>query len=212
MGGAGIANRNVLADVQVEVAATGSKDKGSCDRRGPDNFLADQALDVLNYRISVIAGLAYCCIGFRSQDYRIGTVDPDQAQLAKGLGDRVGILNHVSGQGRDGVAGPLANALDSAGGVAFEDRAVFGKGYPLCRILKRLPVRVVCASLHVVDRAAVEFERHAQLHHALNLALASDDSFSRRLDIVQMASADGGQHDAARLLDVHYTAPREVAL
>ena len=84
---------------------------------------------------------------------------PDQAQLAQRLRDRVGIVAHVGRQRHDRVAGALPDALDAGGRVALEDRAVLGKGNRLRRVLHRLPVGIVRAALHVVDRLAVELER-----------------------------------------------------
>jgi hypothetical protein len=40
-------------------------------------------------------------------------------------------MNYIARQDPDGIAGPLPDTLDASRGVAFEDRAIFGKGYPL---------------------------------------------------------------------------------
>ena len=63
------------------------------------------------------------------------------------------------------------------------------------------------AALDVVDLLAIEIERHAQFDQRLHLALPREDVVSRRLDVAQVAGADGRQRDAARSLHVD-DAPR----
>ena len=58
VGVGGIADRDVLADMQIEVAAAGGQDKSARNRRCPDDFPVDQTLDMLEHRIAMIAGFA----------------------------------------------------------------------------------------------------------------------------------------------------------
>ena len=130
----------------------------------------------------MIAGLAHGGVGVRAETTESGPFDPDEAQLAQRLGDRVGIVSTLAGRRRDGIAGPLTDALDARRGVAFEDRAVFGKGDALpCRVLSGCQSSRTRRALRRRS-LAVELERHAQLHQALHLALAGDDPSSRRRD------------------------------
>ena len=98
------------------------------------------------------------------------------------------------------------------GGVALEDGAVLGEGDLARGVLHRLPVRILGAALDVVDRLAIELERHAQLDQRFHLALPRDDAVPRRLDVPQVAGADGGQPGPARCLHVHHAPPGQVAL
>ena len=58
VGVARIADRDVLADMQVEIAAARRQDEGAGDRRGPDDLAVDERLDMLQDRIAVVAGFA----------------------------------------------------------------------------------------------------------------------------------------------------------
>ena len=53
-------------------------------------------------------------------------------------------------------------------------------------------------ALHIIDRLTIQFERDTQLHQRLRIALPGADVFSRRFDMPQVASADGGEGDAIR--------------
>jgi hypothetical protein len=57
IGMAEVADRNILPDVEFEVAASRSQNERTFDRRRPDKVAVNDALDVLQDRISVIAGL-----------------------------------------------------------------------------------------------------------------------------------------------------------
>ena len=102
--------------------------------------------------------------------------------------------------------------MDPGGVVALEDGAVFGEGDLARRVLRRLPVRVVGAALHVVDCLAIELERDAQLDQRFHLALPRDDAVPRRLDAPQVAGADGGQPGPPRRLHVDHAPSGQVAL
>ena len=102
--------------------------------------------------------------------------------------------------------------MNAGGGVAVEDGAIFGKGQPSRGVLRRLPVQVVRATLHVIDLLAIEIERRAQFDERLDLALPRQDIVSRRLDIPQVTGADRRQRDAAGALHVDDAPPGEIAL
>src|SRR5215831_1424966 len=128
------------------------------------------------------------------------------------MGDRVGVVAHICRQSLDRVAGPLANALNAACGIALENRLVLGKGNLLGRVLCRLPVRVVGAAFDVVDHLAVELERNAQLDQSLDPALPRKNAIARRRDTQQMPGADRGQGGAAWAVQIDDAASGEVTL
>src|SRR5271155_1754676 len=212
IGVAQIADRNVLADVQVETAAAGRQDKGAGNRRGPDDFAVDDAPEVFQHRVSVISGFGDSGILVGAQQHRVGAVDADEAQPAQRVGDGVGVVEHIAREGLDRVAGSLTYPLDTPRGVALEDRAVFGKSDGFGGVLCRLPVRVVGAALDIVGHLAVQLERHAQLDQRLDLALASEDAVPRRCDVLQMPCAHGRKGGAARAVQIDDAASGEVAL
>ena len=77
-----VADGSVLADVKIEVAAAGSDDEGAVNGGCPDNFSFDQAFDVFEDRIAVIAGFGEFGISVGAEQNGIGAIDADQSQLA----------------------------------------------------------------------------------------------------------------------------------
>ena len=59
-----------------------------------------------------------------------------------------------------GIAGPLADASNASGGIPVEYGGVLGKGDLSRGVLRGLPVRVVRATIDVVDTFAIQFERN----------------------------------------------------
>ena len=151
-------------------------------------------------------------IGCRAEQDLIGAIDADEAQLAQGLGDRIGKLAHVARQSHDGIAGSLADAGDIGGGIALEDGAVFGEGHLLGGVLRRLPIRIIGAALDIVDLLARQFERHSHFDQRLHLALARDDAIAGSRDRAQMSGADGRERRPGRALRIDNTPRREIAL
>ena len=55
--------------MQSEITAASSEDESSRDGRRPDDLFVNEALDVLDHRIAVIAGLAQRGIGVGAEYY-----------------------------------------------------------------------------------------------------------------------------------------------
>src|SRR5579863_10040086 len=207
-----IADRDVLADMQVEIAAPGGEHEGPVNGRGPDDLVVDELLHVLEHRIAIVDGLGEGGIRVGAEQDGIGSVDADETKLAQRLRDRIRILTHVGRQRHDRIAGPLPHATDARGRVAFENGPVLGIGDFLRRVLRGLPVRVVRAPFDVVDLLAIELEGDSQFNQGLHLALAREDSFGGRGDRLEMAASDRGKGDAARTLDIDHAPSGEIAL
>src|SRR5262245_26723624 len=121
-------------------------------------------------------------------------------------------MTHLSGERQDRIAGPLPDAADARRGIAFEDGAVLGIGDLLRGVLRRLPVGVLGAPLHVIDLLAIKLEWNPQLDQCLHLTLLREDTFTRRRDRLEVAGADRGKADAAGGMDVDHAPAGEVAL
>ena len=132
--------------------------------------------------------------------------------MTQGLGNGFRVITHVSGEGHDGVAGPLADALNTGGGIALEYGAILGKSDLSRGVLCRLPIRIVGAAVDIVDLLAIELEGNPQLDQRLYLALPGDDAVTRGGNRKQVAGADGGEHGSSRPLYVDYAPSGEVAL
>jgi hypothetical protein len=74
VGVAEIADRSILANVQLEVAATGSHDDRTRDRRGPNDLAVHQPLDVLQDGIPVITRLGQRRIGVGAKQHCVGAI------------------------------------------------------------------------------------------------------------------------------------------
>ena len=79
---AGIADGDILADVQLEIAAARGQDKGARDGRGPDDLAADETVDMLQHRVAVIAGFGERRVRISAEQNGLGTIYADAAQLA----------------------------------------------------------------------------------------------------------------------------------
>jgi hypothetical protein len=64
-----IADGSILADVQFEVTAARGQHKSAGNRRRPDDLFIDEALDMFQHRISMIAGLSQCGISIGPEDH-----------------------------------------------------------------------------------------------------------------------------------------------
>lgn len=60
-----VANRGVLAEMEIQIAASGSENEGAVNRGCPDDSVFDQAFDVFEHRVAVIRCLRKLgvCIG-----------------------------------------------------------------------------------------------------------------------------------------------------
>jgi EmrB/QacA subfamily drug resistance transporter len=207
-----IADRQVLAQVQAEVAAPGGQHDRAADRRGPDDVAGQQPLDVLDDRIPVVAGLADLGIGVGAEQHRVRAVHAGHPQLAQRLRDRGRVILGVGGQDDRRVAGPLADALDAGGRVALDDRAVLSERDLLGGVLDRLPVGILRPPRHVVDLLPAQGERRAQLYQRRHLPQPGLNAVARSVNAAHPAGADGGEPHACRALDVHNAPASQVAL
>jgi len=66
-----IADRNILPDVEFEVAASRRQHECTFDRRSPDEVAVNDALDVLEDGISMIAGFGERCVLIGSEQNRV---------------------------------------------------------------------------------------------------------------------------------------------
>jgi len=62
-----IADRNVLPDVKVEIAATRGEHEGTGDGRGPNDLLFEELFDMLQDGIPIVAGLGEGSIGIGAE-------------------------------------------------------------------------------------------------------------------------------------------------
>ena len=113
--------------------------------------------------------------------------------MAQRLGHSVRIVANISGQGLDRIAGTLTDALNICLRVAVEDRPILGKRDLPGGVLGGLPIGILCAAIHVVDRRPRQLEGHPQFHQRLCLPLSGEDIFRRRRDREQVAGANRRQ-------------------
>src|SRR5271157_1884034 len=212
IGVAEVTDGEVLADVKVEIASTGGQHESTGNSGRPDDLIVDKALDMLQHRVPVVADLGECGVGVGAEQHRVGAVDTDETQPAQALGNGFRVLAHVGGERHDRIAGPLTDASNAGGSVALEYGVILGKGDQSRSVLRRLPVRVVRATINVVDRLAIQLERNTQLDQRLHLALPCDDAVPRSRDRLQVASADGGEAGAAWPMYVDDASSGQVAL
>lgn len=207
-----VADRQVLAQVQAEVAAPGGQHDCAADRGRPDDVAGQQPLDVLDDRVPVVAGLADLGVRVGAEQHRVRAVHAGHPQLAERLGDRRRVVLGVGGQDHRRVARPLADTLDAGGRVALDNRAVLGERDLLGGVLDRLPVGVLCPPRHVVDLLPAQGERRTQLYQRRHSPQPGLYAIARRVNVAHPADANGGEIHARRALDVHHAPASQVAL
>src|SRR6516225_5780835 len=77
-----IADRGVLSQVKVEVAASGRENESAVNSGRPDNLSFEQAFDVFEHGVAVVAGFGKFGVCNGAEQNGIGTIDPDGTQLA----------------------------------------------------------------------------------------------------------------------------------
>jgi hypothetical protein len=132
--------------------------------------------------------------------------------LTQGLREGFRILADIGGERFTGIAGALADAYDSSGGIALEDGAVFSECELSRSVLCGLPIGVVCAALNIVDHLAIEIERNAELDQGLGFALLSGDALAGRIDGALMTRAYGRQCGASGAVEIDNAATGQISL
>jgi hypothetical protein len=123
-----IADRQILSEIEFEIAAPRCQDDAAHDARRPDDIAVHQTIDVLEHRIALLAAAADRGERIIAQHQSIRPLDPGKAQPIDGLGDDGGISGDGRGQRHRLVARAGTDAADIGSGIAIKDRAIFGKG------------------------------------------------------------------------------------
>lgn len=76
-----IPDGGILPDGEFEIAATGGQYEGAVNRGSPDRIAVNDALDVVQHRVTMIASFRELCIFVGSQHDRVRTIDADKTQL-----------------------------------------------------------------------------------------------------------------------------------
>ena len=189
-----VADRQVLAEAQLEVAAAGGEQERAVDGGRPDDLPVDDAGQVLADRVAVIGGLAHHRVGVGRQQQRERAAHPGQPQRAHRLADDVRVVADLGGQRERRVGRALPDPGDAGGRVALEDGPVLGEGDLLGRVLDRLPVGVLRAALDVVHAVPADRERDPELDQRLRDARAAitpsaGASISARWPVPTLASS-----------------------
>ena len=87
-----IADRKILADRQLEVAAAQRDHQATVEARRPDDVAVDQALDVAQDRIAAVGARGEILVELFAQHDGERTFDTFVAQLLQRRGDGIGIV------------------------------------------------------------------------------------------------------------------------
>ncbi|HEY1734912.1 MAG TPA: hypothetical protein VGG23_10720, partial [Acidimicrobiales bacterium] len=82
-----VADRQVLAEAQLVVAAPAGQQQRAVDRRGPDDVAVEQPGQVLADRVAVVGGLADRRLRVGRQQQRVRAGHARQPELAERLAD-----------------------------------------------------------------------------------------------------------------------------
>ncbi len=123
-----VADGDVLAEEELEVAAAGGEEEGAFQGGGPDDVAVEEAGQVVVDGVAVVAGLVDGGEGGRAEQQGVRAADAGQPQGREGPADCLGVLADVFGEPDRGVAGGGPDAVDGGGAVALEDGPVLGEG------------------------------------------------------------------------------------
>lgn len=174
-----IADGDVLADIQFEIATAGREHEAAFDGGRPDDPSVYDALDMVENRIALVASSAGGGIRICAQHQHIRSVAAGKAQLADRLRDRARITADVGREYDPWIAAAFANTLNPCCGVPVENDTVFGEGDVACCFLHRRPVGVGGAALYIVDlltRTCIESRRRKKTSYQFTLIRRSTSS------------------------------------
>src|SRR5918993_1603930 len=209
-----VADREVLADRELEVAAALGKHQAAIESGRPDDVAVDQALDVAQDRVARVGAGGEVLVELLVQDHGEGAFDALVAQLGEGRRHRAGIVGMAAAERHRRRCRGLADAGDVRGLVAVEDRAVLGDGDLARRGDHRIEIGIARAAIDGVELGARHLERDAQLDQRLDAAQARLHVWSagRRGDGIGAAEFDVGIVPAQRPAEVdHATAGQHAA-
>src|SRR5258707_5798305 len=162
------------------------------------------------HRITMVGCLADRGIRVCAEQQCVGPADAGEPQRREGLADDVRVLPGVGRHGKPGIRRSLPDADDACRRVALEDRAVLGESHDARGILDRLPVRVLGATLDVIDGLPADGERHPELDDRLRGPRPREHARRRRLDVTPMTGSYCGRRARLRARDLRYPAAGQV--
>src|SRR4029077_24500 len=150
-----VADREIAADHQLEVAAAGTEHDGAVDARRPDHLAVDDVLDHLEDREPARThGLHEAGEAAGAERDGIGAAHAGHLERAHGLGHRAGV-GAVVVLDLDGlVRRALADATDPGGFPSVEDRPVLGARDVDGGVDERIEIGIGGAARDVVELGA----------------------------------------------------------
>src|SRR5712691_5766933 len=209
-----VADRQVAADRELEIARADTQHDRALDGGRPHERTVHELADDVEHRVTAVAdGLGQAGVVAGSHGDRIGPVHAGQAKEPRRLRDAVRIGLVVVGNGQDGMRGGLVDALDAAGRVAVEDRGVLGEGDAGRGVEQRLELGVLRSALDRVHLLARELEVGAQLDERHGLPPRGLDVRRRRAaERLAAPGVDSGGGGTQGPVEVHELAAGELEL
>src|ERR1700716_1471635 len=206
-----IADREILADRQLEIAAAHRDHHAAVEAGRPDDLAVDQPPDVAQARVAAVGARGEILVELVVQHHGERTLDALIAQLGERGGDGAGIVGVARAERHRDIAAGLADAGDVRGLVAVEDRAVLGDGDFARRGYHRVEIGIAGAAIDGVEFGARDLEGNAQLDQRLDAAQARLHvlAVGRRGDGVDPADLDLGIIPAHRTAEIDHAASRQ---
>ena len=202
-----VAEGQVLADLEHEVAAPEAQDHRALHARGPHDLTAEDLADVVeDDQSAVLGGLHQAGVAVGPEGQPVGTADPDAEQGLDRLGHVAGVELDVLAEGDPGQAVTLGDADDAGGGPAVEDGHVLGLGDAAGRPVELGQIGIGGPAVDVAQLVPRHREVGPQLGQRQHPALVGPKPVARGGDRRHPAQVGGRMGPPVRPGEVHQPA------
>lgn len=170
-----IADGEILADGEFEIAAAHRQHHCTVKPGGPDQRSVDDVAHVFKHWIAATRGLGQAGISMLGERHRVRAADAAIAQLGLGTGDDIRKLREIVAE-RDRVSLlRLRNAMNAGCGITVKDDAIFCDGDLPSRGDDRIGIRILGAAIDGVELASLHLKRNAKLDERQDMAQSRFD-------------------------------------
>ena len=165
-----VADREILADRELEVAAAHRQDQAAIEASRPDDVAVDQALDVAQDGIAAVGARREILVELLVQNHGEGAFDALVAQFGEGCRHRARIVGMAGAKRHRGRRRGLADPGDVRRLVAVEDRPILGDRDLTGRRDDEVEVGITRAAVDGIEFRARHFKGDAQFNQGLDAA------------------------------------------
>src|SRR5262245_8106226 len=177
-----VADGDVLAGVEEEVAPSHAHDGSSFDPRSPDERAAEDLPQMVEEGVTAsLAGLQHARVRVRTERQPVRAVDTGAEEQLDCLRDVPRIALAVLAERNRRVRRRLRDADDARVLPTVENDAVLGRRQSACRLVERAEVDIARAAVDVTQLLELDAERGEELRERKHAPLQRRHSFESRV-------------------------------